>query len=117
MSARVPRPPRPVTLFRLDPEDRRDAVLPLVGLRVDVVHSPRRGTPAEDLVYRGELVSACRAPWSPSHLLVLRVQTLDRGTYDLAVPLSQVREVRLATLRATLGLTPAPSSTTETQED
>jgi hypothetical protein len=112
-----PRHPASPALFRLDPEDRRDAVLPLVGRRVDVVHSPRRGAPAEDLVYRGTLVSACRAPWSPSHLLVLRVDTLDRGTYDLAVPLSQVREVRPATLRGTLELTPVPPPTDETQED
>lgn len=90
MSARRPDP----ALFRLGSEDRLDAVLPLVGRRVDVVHSPRRGSPAEDLVYRGTLVSACRSPWGPSHLVVLTVDTLDRGTYDLAVPLSQVREVR-----------------------
>jgi hypothetical protein len=92
VSAPAGRPATP--LFRLPPEDRLDAVLPLVGRRVDVVHSPQRGSPAEDLVYRGTLVSAARGPFHQSHLLVVRIDTLDRGTYDLAVPLSQVREVR-----------------------
>jgi hypothetical protein len=96
VSARRPDP----ALFRLPPEERLEAVRPLVGSAVDVVHSPLRGGPAADLVYRGRLVCAARAPFHQSHLLVLTVDTRDRGTYDLAVPLSQVREVRLATRRA-----------------
>jgi len=80
--------------------------LPVVLAAIFLIQAP--------LTSWGTLVSAARGPFHQSHLLVLTVDTLDRGTYDLAVPLSQVRWVRLATLRGTLDLTGPPD---ETEED
>lgn len=108
------------TLFRLSNEDRLALALPFVGRRVDVVHAPSRGHPDGDRIYRGVLVTACRGPFHPSHLLVLRVETADRGAYDLAVPLSQVREVRVVAPRGALELAaplPPTDETDETEED
>lgn len=101
-------------LFRLPDEARLALVLPFVGALVDVHHAVLRGPASGDLVYRGRLVCAARAPFHYSHLLVIEVDTADRGRYCLAVPLAQVREVRPAAPRGAL----EPTTQTEpTEED
>jgi hypothetical protein len=81
---------RPLYAF---PEEERAAVLAsLVGMRVELVHSPLRGQEQSPDVFRGELLAAAVLR-SGGYPLVAVVQTGSVSRSTVAIPSAQIRSI------------------------